>query len=25
LGEGVDDLVYFNPENFVNSLFEDKE
>ncbi|MDQ7027618.1 MAG: signal recognition particle-docking protein FtsY [Anaerolineae bacterium] len=24
LGEGVDDLVYFNPENFVNSLFEDK-
>jgi fused signal recognition particle receptor len=25
LGEAVDDLVYFNPENFVNSLFEDKE
>jgi len=25
LGEGVDDLVYFNPENFVNSLFEDNE
>lgn len=22
LGEGMDDLVYFNPENFVNSLFE---
>ena len=25
LGEGVDDLVYFNPENFVNSLFENKD
>ena len=25
LGEGVDDLVYFNPENFVNSLFDEKE
>jgi fused signal recognition particle receptor len=25
LGEGIDDLVYFNPENFVNSLFDDSE
>jgi fused signal recognition particle receptor len=24
LGEGVDDLVYFNPRNFVDSLFEDE-
>jgi fused signal recognition particle receptor len=25
LGEGIDDLVYFNPENYVNSLFEETE
>lgn len=25
LGEGIDDLVYFNPESFVNSLFDDSE
>lgn len=25
LGEGVNDLVYFDPENFVNSLFDDDE
>lgn len=24
LGEGLDDLVYFNPRNFVDSLFEDE-
>ena len=24
LGEGVDDLVYFNPENFVDGLFDDE-
>lgn len=25
LGEGMNDLVYFDPENFVNSLFEERE
>ena len=25
LGEGVNDLVYFNPENFVDSLFSNEE
>jgi signal recognition particle GTPase len=24
LGEGIDDLVYFNPQNFVESLLENE-